>query len=554
MESRSSVDDDRCVVVRSSTPRTVDLVQSLSAVEAAAFLDVAASMLDALAAGVDRCRAAGSDGPTASASIIDVLRGMESSRREDAERMLRAVQASGAQAQQAAVSLICAVESTVRGALEQLSVDSLSRRLAETLRDSTGMAEQQLRNELQLRLIEPLAARHEQLALAVAALPAHVATSASHEREGVIRQLSELRSRVDELASRQAGEVAKVSELLAGEIGRLRTHVDVQATQHVPVYVVRALSSVLGDIQERGALAQARMESVQEQLARLEAQAQEGARRLQAVEKGGDGVSGKIDTVTRQLAAMQVRHSRSKGLGGETRLLEMLSAELPVRRGYSVEVVSGMAHSCDLVVRRSGMPDVRIESKVYSDKVGAKEVHKFRSDLMGLDAHGVFVSLESGIVGMSEIEVEQLPSGRFAVYLSNNNYNISLVRDMIELVYKLDRYCDDGGGGGGEGVRVPTEVMKQVQHQLHDMMQKVGKMKMHLKETVQLLNQVALDQLERLLLGQQAAAAVKEPARAADVPARIKCPRCSKTYGAVGRLAKHLSAVHGEDISQVKDD
>ena len=90
-------------------------------------------------------------------------------------------------------------------------------------------------------------------------------------------------------------------------------------------------------------------------------------------------------------------------MSGEARLQELLSEQLTVREGYTVDVVAGQAHSCDLVVRRSGHPDVRIESKVYTDKVGAKEVQKFRRDLMGLDAHGVFVSVQSGIVGMGEI-------------------------------------------------------------------------------------------------------------------------------------------------------
>ena len=468
-------DGARCVAVRSCATRTVEFFESLPEPEAGAAGALAASMLDALADGLAACaRARREEDPDRTGPILAALRDLERGRREDSERLLRVVEASGE-----------------RGA------DEMVRRLADSGR---------LRDELQLRVVEPVAA-------------------------GV-------RARVEELAARLSGE----------------------ATQHVPVYVARALSSALGDIRERGAVAQA-------QLSRLEAQSQESARRLQAVEKGGDGVSGKVDAVAQQLAAMQARqagHSRSKGAGGEARLLEALSAELPVREGYSVEAVGGMAHCCDMVVRRPGRPEVRIESKLYADRVGSKEVQKFRSDLIGLDVHGVFVSLQSGIVGMGEVEIEQLPTGRFAVYLANNGYNAALVRDMIALVYKLDRYAGAGSEADdaqAAAVRVPTEVMKQVREHLRDTAHKVGRMRVHLRESMQLLNQMALDQLERLLLagGDPATPppSVSVSGAPPDAPRRIRCPSsgCSKTYapGSAGCLARHLAAAHGEQEAAAHD-
>ena len=232
--------------------------------------------------------------------------------------------------------------------------------------------------------------------------------------------------------------------------------------------------------------------------------------KLGLLEKGGDAVLGKVDSLTQQITALQVRqtsHLRAKGVGGESRLCELLCERLRVRDGFVVEVVAGQAHGCDLVVRRSGgFTDVRVECKVYTDKVGVKEVDKFRRDLLGLNTHGVFVSIQSGIVGMAEVEFEQLASGRFAVYLSNNQFNVDIIADMISVMHRIERLAapsgEDGDADPGSAfVRVPEEVMREVQRHVLDFGSKVGQLKVNLRESMALLNQLTLDHVERLLRG-----------------------------------------------------
>ena len=557
-----SVDEACCtVMVSSKVPGTVAFFKAAAEASNVAVGEVAVAMLDALAASFGRYTETTEHSRERSA-VLELLQALESGRRTDVVQLIGAVEAGtgrvvaavGSEGERAAAAqqremaqLMGAIETTLRGALEQVSTDAIVRRVGEAVQSAVrtevaevreGQREQRvqlsglergLREELQARVVDPIAARHEQVAALLAVLPERVASACAVARgeQDVMAGLGALRGRLEEVAGQHGLEMAAVSSLVSNrvlsEVAALRgqfTEQGAQLTKHLPVYVSQALSETLNDIQERGAVLQSKLEGAQDQLKGMEAQARENSERLSAVEKGGDSVLGKVDGLTQQVTALGVRqtsHLRAKGVSGEQRLYELLSERLRLRDGYVVEVVAGQSHGCDLVVRRTGYTDVRIESKVYADKVGVKEVEKFRRDLMGLNAHGVFVSVQSGVVGMGEVELEQMASGRFAVYLSNNQYNVSLVVDMIALMYKLDRLM--GGGVDEEvAVRVPSEVMREVQQHVQDFAHKVSKLKVNMRESMVLLNQLALDHVVRLLHGCAGGAErTRPPPRAASV-------------------------------------
>lgn len=121
---------------------------------------------------------------------------------------------------------------------------------------------------------------------------------------------------------------------------------------------------------------------------------------------------------------------------------------------------------------------------------------------MELNNQGIFVSLYTGIVGKGELE--QLRNGKFAIYLANNNYNIDLIIDMIQLIYKLNsitNQCDDDGIDGN--FKISTESMTRIQTYINDFNTKIDTIKAHMRHSMTLLNELTLELIEKVLVGQQ---------------------------------------------------
>ena len=119
---------------------------------------------------------------------------------------------------------------------------------------------------------------------------------------------------------------------------------------------------------------------------------------------------------------------------------------------------------------------------------------------MQLDNHGIFVSLHSNIVGKGELELEQLSNGKFAIYLSNNAYNMDLIVDMIQLLYKIDKITDMHSAEGG--VVLTTETMIRIQRIIKENNNKILSLKSHLRQSVQIVNDIELDIVTDIIRGQ----------------------------------------------------
>ena len=212
---------------------------------------------------------------------------------------------------------------------------------------------------------------------------------------------------------------------------------------------------------------------------------------------------------------------RAKGDLMESSLFGLLHDRLKRRDGYVLEDVSGRACSCDVLVHREGYPGIRIESKAYESVVPRREVDKFHRDLLAMNDNGIFVSLFSPIAGMGSLELEQLANGKFAVYLSENNFDVDLIEDMIHLLYKLDKVSSD--------LVISKDCMLRVRDHLKDFGKKIESVKVHMKESVSLLNSVQLDLIETLLIGHEAR----------------DCDTCGKSYKNARTLATHRKRCTG---------
>ena len=48
------------------------------------------------------------------------------------------------------------------------------------------------------------------------------------------------------------------------------------------------------------------------------------------------------------------------------------------------------------------------------------------------------ISLHSGIVDKSVVDIEVLPNGKFAMYLTNNEFDMNMVYNMIKAINTMD--------------------------------------------------------------------------------------------------------------------
>lgn len=218
---------------------------------------------------------------------------------------------------------------------------------------------------------------------------------------------------------------------------------------------------------------------------------------LNTIKNSQDQMANKIETFTTTRTT-----TRYKGEEGEKGLINILESKLHIRDGYAIQDVKSIAHSCDIVIKRDGYPDVRVESKAHGKETGENvrvaEVKKFESDLLALNNHGIFVSLYSGICGKGAFEIELLPNNKFAVYLANNNYDGDTITEVLRLIYKLDRFTS---GPDSDNITISTDSMMRIKAYLTDFNRKIDDLKTSLKNSIRILNEITLDLVEKALTG-----------------------------------------------------
>lgn len=225
---------------------------------------------------------------------------------------------------------------------------------------------------------------------------------------------------------------------------------------------------------------------------------------LDKVEKN---ISNRIEILERQTLAKNIKQENcqvTKGSYGENKLFNLLSDRLFIRDGYYLDLVSGLSHCCDIVVKKDTKPTIRIECKAIGEqnnsKVGNRDIEKFQRDLIEQNNHGILVSFYSGIVGMSDYEIQQLPNGKFAIYLSNNKYDVDFIIGMIHLLYKLDTYVICSSEDKGQIV-LTEDTLLRVREIVNKNNERINQLKSYAKDSINILNQMQLDMINKAILG-----------------------------------------------------
>ena len=271
----------------------------------------------------------------------------------------------------------------------------------------------------------------------------------------------------------------------------------------------------------------------------------------------------KMDEMTTQYTKVASNGSL-KGKDGEERLFAALSECLGRASGdYDLSWTRKTAHSCDMKVTCMNRGDVHIEVKTYNEKVPLSEIKKFHSDLNGLKTHGIMVSLTSGIVGKNEIDMKQLPGGKFAMYVSNNQYDVHMIETLLQFLYKFEDAArvrtDDAVEDTSNVIKLPREILRRITYELQDADSRMSEMRVHLNASLQLLADMSLRTVTKLLL--TATGDVDTP-HTVPVPIQPKkkadhqCPdpKCGKICGSKAALVKHIQTHNVDEDAKFKRD
>ena len=192
-------------------------------------------------------------------------------------------------------------------------------------------------------------------------------------------------------------------------------------------------------------------------------------------------------------------NSTNKGALAEHKIFNLLITHLPPDHGYNVLKTGHLPHSCDFLLTCDNHPDVRLECKDYSNTVPQTEVDKFIHDLHSCNNHGIFISLYSSISNKPLFDFEQLSNGKFAIYLSNNQYNYKIIIRMLRILYKLDSIISTKNNSN---ITISPDNILLIQKQIHSFNDTVSSIHTNLKHTLELVDTLTLNTIQQILLNQ----------------------------------------------------
>jgi hypothetical protein len=440
--------------------------------------------------------------------------------------------------QQHVTAAMVSIDSAVRASVERMSVESLSAALGAIVESHMLSGRQDLRERI-VQELKPVSAMHEHALSLIHALPSQMASVM--DRADVLK---DVKARVEDLA-RQAGAHGHLHENLTAAIANVARGVDHmwsgfcasadKQSAGIPGAVKGVLYELMTDLNKDSAQSTLAVTGMQSQLGTVS-----GA--LMVLQKTADDLTARLDALQAQ-TLRQSTCNKAKGQVSEARLYELLSDQLTARDDFTIDLVTGQAHNCDLNIRRLGHTDVRLEAKSHGEttgeKVRQKEVARFRSDLLGMNAHGIFVSLHSGIVGKRLIDIEQLSNGKFAVYLSKNNYDIELIYDVLMLIYRIEKMCESSNSDAKDTIRISQEGVRKMQLHVKDFGHKISVLKTHLKESLSLLNDIAMEQIEQIVLGSAQTKGPTTPPESIGECSTNVCGVCDRSFKSRAGLATH---------------
>lgn len=251
------------------------------------------------------------------------------------------------------------------------------------------------------------------------------------------------------------------------------------------------------------------------------------------------------DTTDIKQAMQKLQNTKTtKEIGNiaEEKLYIALSMLLTAAEGYEVTRVNNIERSCDILIRRRGYPDIRVEVKSHSSKaVDTAHINRFEDDLVRHNDYGIMVNVDGGIVGYGPtLGMKQIEStGKFAFFVSNNNYDAYSIRGIMQVIYALESHLsidetisEDENGNPvmiqpNGGFRITQAHMKQIIEALQEQKKRFKKAKDSAQQTLDLITQLSLENVLSIIQGYD--------------PHHLPwtCPHCDKVFTSINGKKDH---------------
>lgn len=362
----------------------------------------------------------------------------------------------------------------------------------------------------------------------------------------------------------------KINDMLTQTLDKLQDTKEVNKEQinTIPLHIKGIFSDIVKELNDKQNNISTSVSNANIQLTSLQMQLKDNLENTTIIKSMTSDVKGKIEQ--NQMKEIKDKsNSKIKGTNAERILYELLCQTFYMKDGYDVEHVGSEDHSTDIVLRRNHYPTIRIESKTFEKLVPTRDVVKFQRDLKEQNNHGIFISLTSSIACMSNIEIQQVEkTGKFAIYLANNNYDVEIIKEMIELIYKLDiitKVDEDVVSDGS--ITLNKETIENISNYIRTYTTHINTIKLNLENSLKTLNEITFSQLEKLIGNEKVEmnscevckevfrrkSDLKEHQRICKSKEQNICPKCNKGFAKKNALSSHLKVCKIEPLPDIDD-
>ena len=197
----------------------------------------------------------------------------------------------------------------------------------------------------------------------------------------------------------------------------------------------------------------------------------------------------KIDSTLETLYGKFTGSSHGRGEFAENILFDNMIKLFP---SSDITNTTCIKHSGDILIKQQDKPDIMIESKNFKANVKKLDIDKFHSDCELNNFSGILCNLYAGITNKEHFQVD-IKDGRVYVYLSNHEFNNSMFKLAVTVIYNIHNIIKDYKT---DIVSLDKELFESIKSEFNTFF---SKFKIHLdtiKQNVNALEVLSMDQIQ----------------------------------------------------------
>jgi hypothetical protein len=175
-------------------------------------------------------------------------------------------------------------------------------------------------------------------------------------------------------------------------------------------------------------------------------------------------------------------NSSKKGEIAEILLTDALTKALPTHEVLNITSKRDQKGKMDILLSKTGLPDIMVECKKRKTNVPIDEVEKFEYDIIHGNKHGILVSLDSGIRDREHFQIKTFNNNNYiGVYLTKTGTNVDLILYAMNIIY----FFHENINKLSSNISIGENEIKQFRDLEKDMDNRMKTMKNHAKAIIE---------------------------------------------------------------------